>query len=199
LYFIQWYDMHQYGITSRGLVDYGPLAFSFAIVCLVAELAFAAGTIFRNEHQGQTLSSLAMLPQGIRRVAYQKLLGLVPALGASSLYLMLSLPLYVAWYEQEAHHPRRGGSDAVLGSAFYLAQVLFFLHLVAALSLRLKRGALPLAIGVEVLFFIFLTWLFGATIDEDAVVILITLVALAAAGFLHASILWRLDELAGEG
>ena len=42
----------------------------------------------RREHfpqrtPGQTLSSLAMLPQGIRRVAYEKLLGVVPSLCAA--------------------------------------------------------------------------------------------------------------------
>ena len=39
-------------------------------ICL--ELAFTLASIFRVERQWQTLSSLAMLPQGIQRVAYQK-------------------------------------------------------------------------------------------------------------------------------
>jgi hypothetical protein len=197
LFSIRWFNFRRNG-TTEDLVDFGAFAFGFAIICLVAELAFAASTIFRNEHQGQTLSSLAMLPLGIRRVAYQKALGLVPALGASTGYLFLSLPFFRAWIERNPEGFANTHDD-VLGCAFYFAQAIFFLHLVAALSLRLRRGALPLAIGIEVLLFAFAGWFFEGRIDGDSVVILLTLLPLAAAGFLHANIHWRLEELAGEG
>jgi hypothetical protein len=194
---IRWFNFRQSG-TSEDLVDFGAFALGFAIICVFAELVFAASTIFKNEHLGQTLSSLAMLPQGIRRVAYQKVLGLVPALGVSIAYLVMSLPLFGAWMERNASD-FSNGHDNVLGCAFYLAQAVFFLHLVAALSLRVRRGALPLAIGIEVLLFAFASWFFAGSIDTDSVIVLVILLSLAAAGFLHASIRWRLEELAGEG
>jgi hypothetical protein len=198
LFFLRWYSMRRYG-SSTGVLDFAPIAFLFSVICMVAELAFAAGTIFRNEHQGQTLSSLAMLPQGIRRVAYQKLLGVAPALGASGLYLVLSFPLFVASLRRDAaNYSPTTLSDVVLGCAFYLSQVLFFLHLVAALSLRLKRGALPLAIGFEILLFVFAGWFFGGSIDKDSVVIFITLVTFVVVGLLHINTHRRLEELAGE-
>ena len=41
--------------------------------------------------------------------------------------------------------------------AVIISVVLFFLHLVTFLSLYVKRGALPLAIGIQFLLFIFIS------------------------------------------
>jgi hypothetical protein len=75
--------------------DFAIGTFWIMVGFIFVELAFAAGSLFRNEHQGQTLSSLAMLPQGIRSIAYEKLLGVVPALFSAGAYLLLSVPLVI--------------------------------------------------------------------------------------------------------
>jgi len=199
LFFSEWFRVQE--AWPEFWRDFAPLALGFALMCVCAELAFVAGTIFRHEHQGQTLSSLAMLPQGLRRVAYQKLLGVAPALGAAGFYLLVSLLLFAVPFHPAGADIRDQQSiaDVAMGWAFYISQCLFFLHLVAALSLHVKRGALPLAIGFEVLFFIFLAWFFGPSLNETIVGIALILLALGATAFLHFSIGRRLETLAGEG
>jgi len=181
--------------------DFGVATFWMMLLFIGVELAFAAATIFRNEIQGQTLSTLAMLPQGLRRVAYQKLLGVIPALAAAGIYLVLSLPL-IAQPVHQILAEIRGGKptfDAVAAVSFVASQCLFFLHLVAVLSLYFKRGALPLAMGIEVLLYIFLGITVPFIVHDDNPFIPLTLITLGATAFLHAGIGRRLVTLAGEG
>ena len=131
------------------LNDFGAMMFGGMIGFMSVELAFAAASVFRVERQGQTLSSLAMLPQGVRRVAYDKVIGIIPSLAAAGIYILLSL-LFIAKdvYHTAEHFSLNSRDDrwALFGICFAAAQGVFFLHLVANLSLRVKRGALPLAI-----------------------------------------------------
>jgi len=171
--------------------------FWFMLLFIGVELSFAAAAIFRNERQGQTLSSLAMLPQGLRRVAYEKLLGVVPALAAAGTYLAVSLPLVA---EPFRHGIMENGTYMDWVMLSYLAsQGVFFLHLVVVFSLYVKRGALPLAIGCEVVIFI-LTGLFVAVLIRDVSgFILLTFFTLGATVFLHFHIGQRLAIVAAEG
>ncbi len=184
-----------------GWEEFGLGTYWIMLTFIGVELAFAASSIFRNEHQGQTLSSLAMLPQGIRRVAYEKLLGIGPALIAAGTYCALSLPLIHRlignlWREFDAD--RKGDWMALFAIALVVAQALFFLHLVAALSVRVKRGALPLAIGVQFML-IFLGGFSPALLFRDEGVIVLYLFAtIGATIFLHFNIGARLETLAAE-
>src|SRR5205823_2431348 len=110
--------------------DFGVGVFWFMVVFIGVELAFAAATIFRNERQGQTLSSLAMLPQGIRRVAYEKLLGIVPSLCAAGAYLILSLPLVAKPFLRTLSDVDWRDDFGWIFLSFSAAQAVFFLHLV---------------------------------------------------------------------
>ena len=176
---------------------FGLNMFFFMLLVIGVELAFAAASIFRNERQGQTLSSLAMLPQGLRRVAYEKLLGVVPALASAGIYLLLSLPL-VALPFHETMIEKGTFMEWVMVS-YFASQGLFFLHLVAVLSLYLKRGALPLALGSEVVIFM-LTGLFVAvTFRNVSGFVLLTLFTLGVTLFLHFHIGSRLEAVAAEG
>jgi hypothetical protein len=178
--------------------DFGVGTFWYMLFFFVAELAFAAAGIFRHEYQGQTLSSLAMLPQGIRRVAYEKCLGVLPSLAAAGLYLGLSAALVApAVYRHLERNPIDGPGE-LLGMVLFAAQVPFLLHLVAALSLHVKRGALPLAIGLYLVLWIFVGLLssLGGHFGSNTGWILA--VTLAATVFLHVHVGRRLETLAAE-
>lgn len=177
--------------------DFGIGTFWIMFGFIFVELAFAAGSIFRNEHQGQTLSSLAMLPQGIRSVAYEKLLGVIPSLFAAGAYLVFSMPLVVGPF---THALSQTSHDdfAFLFIFSTIAHGVFFLHLVTALSLYVKRGALPLAIGIHFLLFIFIGLTEAVLFRDEAGFFLMGFFTLGAALFLHVHIGNRLEMLAAE-
>ena len=177
--------------------DFGIGTFWIMIGFIFVELAFAAGSVFRNEHQGQTLSSLAMLPQGIRSVAYQKLLGIAPALFAAGAYLLLSVPLVAKPFAKvlaEISHE----DEFVLVLISFVSQGIFFLHLVTVLSLYVKRGALPLAVGIHFLLFVFMGLTEAVIFRDEAGWFLLSFFTLGAALFLHVHIGNRLETLAAE-
>ncbi len=181
--------------------DFGVGMFWLMAGFMGVELAFAAASIFRVERQGQTLSSLAMLPQGLRRVAYEKILGVVPSLCTAGTYMALSLPLisksiHELWRDFSWHSHRDFWQ--LVGIAFVGAQGVFFLHLVANLSLRVKRGALPLAIGSHLLLTIFCGISSVGMFRDESGLILLFILTIGATIFLHLNTGQRLVELAAE-
>ncbi|MEI9896561.1 MAG: hypothetical protein WDN28_22545 [Chthoniobacter sp.] len=178
--------------------DFGVGTFWIMIGFICVELAFAAATVFRNEHQGQTLSSLAMLPQGVRRVAYEKLLGVIPALFAAGAYLALSLPLVAGPFLQTLSRANLHDAGAWLFVSFAGLQVLLFLHLVTVLSLYVKRGALPLALGVHFLLGLFMSISSAFLFRDDSGFHVLTLLTVIAIVLIHRHIGRRLETLAAE-
>src|SRR5262249_30695973 len=157
--------------------------------------------IFRVERQGQTLSSLAMLPQGVRRVAYDKLLGIIPALGAAGFYMLLSLPFIAKdIFRIIGDFNINSQSDwlVLIGLLLVMAQAIFFLHLVANLSLRVKRGALPLAIAIHLLITAFMGLTTIGLLRDQSGPFFILLLTVGATIFLHVNTGQRLEELAAE-
>jgi hypothetical protein len=141
---------------SAGFKIMGFMAFALAM-----ELTFAAARNFRHERRWKTLSSLAMLPVSLRSVAYQKILAALLTLWPGILYFCIGLVcasatiwegIWKAWREH-SHMTGVSFSDIALGwFGLTILQALFFLHLVANLSLRVKWGAIPLAIALNYLF-----------------------------------------------
>ena len=181
--------------------NFGAGMFWFMLLFIFVELAFAAASIFRNEHQGQTLSSLAMLPQGIRRVAYEKLFGVLPSLAAAGFYLALSLPLVAGPFTNDMTEllGKNYALETILGFVFTGAQCVFFLHLVAMLSLYVKRGALPLAVGIHIVLLIFLsTASIVVSRNSVASTIFLLVLTLLTTAILHYHTGSRLETLAAE-
>lgn len=179
--------------------DFAIVTFWIMIGFIFVELAFAAGSLFRNEHQGQTLSSLAMLPQGIRSIAYEKLLGVVPALFSAGAYLLLSLPLVIKPFLRVMGETSRNSNDvAFLLLVSFVSQGIFFLHLVAVLSLYVKRGALPLAVGVHFILFLLMGLTESILFRDESGWVLLCFLTLGATLFLHVHIGQRLETLAAE-
>jgi len=177
--------------------EFGIGAFWIMLVFIFVELAFAASNLFRNEHQGQTLSTLAMLPGSMARIAYEKLLGIVPSLLAAGAYLAFSLPLVMKPFLRQMNSTS-AREEFWMASIFFTTQSLLFLHLVATLSLYVKRGALPLSIALQFLLYLFAMFVFAGSRNEEAFFYLLSLFALGAAGFLHVHLGYRLEALAAE-
>ena len=78
------------------------------------------------------------------------------------------------------------------------AQGIFFLCLTANLSLRLKRGALPLAIGIMFVLQMFLGIAMGAVFRSEWGFAPLTVLAVFGVLFLHHDTFQRLETLAAE-
>jgi hypothetical protein len=124
----------------------------------------------------------------------------VPSLAAAGIYLVLSLPLMAGPFHRPLLDAQfgRDDSEGVLMLFFLASQGLFFLHLVAVLSLYVKRGALPLAIGIQVLIFIFSGIFVSAFRAGNSGFVLLTWFGFGAAIFLHFHIGKRLATVAAE-
>lgn len=116
-----------------------------AIVGAVVEMSLCASRIFREEAHGRTLSGLLMLPRSLQEIAWTKvagcLLSLAPALGVL---------LIGALFDPDAF------ADVIsalgtLATWYYIGMFISFLHLTAHLSLVVRWGALPLALGIVVI------------------------------------------------
>ncbi len=120
----------------------------FALVLLAVMLAFGAANIFHEEVQWKTLSSLVILPISVLELIGRKVVGrlieVVPALG----FLVVGAGIYPAGVHDFVRNLSRDGT-AFLAFLFFIAQYLLFLHLVAYLSLIVKRWALPLAFVLQ--------------------------------------------------
>ena len=167
---------------------------------MVFELAFTAASIFKTERQGQTLSTLAVLPLSLRRIAWQKLTGTLPALiPAASYFLIGALCASKTILEALKHFPsEKEGFSILLGLAYGLGQSVVFLYLTANLSLRLKRGALPLALGIQFLVQMIAPPMIFAVVRDVAGLLPLLVFTVFAIALLHRNTFHRLEELAAE-
>ena len=147
---IAWYT----GPSRKQPVDWqylGAVAMVLMIVFLYIELIAHAARVFNSEFRWRTLSGLIVLPMSVRGLAYQKILGcflcFVPYLLWFLVGLFLAPGAFFDVIENLFTEP-----EGLIGVFQVLAQGLFFLHMIAFLSLVLKRGALALGL---------LIWIFG--------------------------------------
>ena len=182
------------------LEAFGFMTMVIAWWVLTFELAFIAASIFKTERQGQTLSTLAVLPMSLRRIAWQKLTGTLPTLiPAASYFLIGALCASKTILEALKHFPaEKEGFSILLGFAYAGGQYVVFLYLTANLSLRLKRGALPLALGIQFLVQMFVPAMFMAMASAEGGLVLLVFATVVAIGFLHHNTFGRLEALAAE-
>ncbi len=188
-----WIQRRWNSSTSYTEVGYFVLWISFIIACF--ELAFIAASVFRQERQWKTLSSLAMLPLSMRQIAYQKLLGCLPALIPSLCYLALGLFCVRADLQKSAFSG--WNADGVTALAYAVTQFILFLHVVAVLSLYLRRGALPAAIAIHFVWNM-MVGIMMAVAREGVMLFFLSIVCVVGAVVLHFHIGRRLEALAEE-
>ncbi len=183
--------------SNTGLIIGSSITYS-ALLIFAAELAFGAGRIFRAEIRGKTLAGLLGLPIPVARIAYQK----VGALLLSTAPVLLIAVVGVAYMAVNDSHDF---DEALAAKDFWLAiffigtQGLLFLHLIAYLSLYLKRLSLAVAVAM-----MFVGNMLGGTLaglifrfgPAYSAVVLYHCGLLALAAFLHVKIGGRLKQLA---
>lgn len=126
--------------------------FGCGLLWLIAEAAFAASRICACEVRDRTLSSLALLPHNLPVTMSAKISAFwpaaIPALGLIGLSLVAAF--LVALTSSRAVEMLSGMAGVMIFGSIALGYVFAMsylgVHLTAYLSLRMKRGALPLAI-----------------------------------------------------
>jgi len=175
--------------------ELGYFTLSIAGMILAIELAFIAASVLRHERRWKTLSSLAMLPMSMRRIAYQKILGCLPSLVPAATYIVVGL--IVVSDEFPRMPPPRWEPGAVIALAYAFTQGVLFLHVTATFSLYLRRGGLPAAIAAH---FVgnMLVGIVMAAAREESVLVVMTVLCIVLTGVLHVHIGRRLETLAEE-
>ena len=185
---------------SPKLAVFGFITMTITWWLLVVELAFIAASIFKTEWQGQTLSTLAVLPMSLRRIARQKLAGTLPALLPAACYFALGCLCALQEISETLGHIPTGkeGFAILAGLAYGVGQSVVFFYLTANLSLRIPRGALPLAIGIQFVVQMIVPSMVFAVIRDVGALIPLLIFTGVAIGFLHHNTFQRLEALAAE-
>lgn len=127
-------------------VDIEDLGGTTMIAMLIAgciEISLVAGRVFNLENRWKTWATLRMLPKALPEIAYSKVAGSLLTLGPALAVMGIGACMYPEGFLDFC-------SDAIQEWGVWVAVLVFgfFIHLVALLSLYVKWGALPLAIGI---------------------------------------------------
>ncbi len=176
------------------------MLFAFSV-----EGAFVAARVFRQERRWKTWSSLAMLPVSTGRIAFEKLVGCFLACWPALIFLIAGVVIVAPEVYRELiknySRPDAFGGQfewmAIGAIGYTFLQVIFFYYLVADLSLRLKWGALPLALALTYIGTMFMTMM-GFLMFKDGAFVLLILGAIGGIAFLQFDIIRRLEHIAAE-
>ena len=186
------------GTSSRLARSSAPIGMCFwGVAWLLAEAGFAASRIGACEVRDRTLSSLAVLPQSMRLTMGEKAACcwrvFTPALVFCGVSLLTALVAAVS--EQQANKVLAAVVSTVffggISFLYIFSMSCLGVHLTAYLSLRVKRGALPLAVIICLASGIFIAIPCLGWIGVPAAAIIVGL-------NLRTKIFERLDELAAE-
>ncbi|MEZ5327567.1 MAG: hypothetical protein R3F19_21155 [Verrucomicrobiales bacterium] len=129
---------------------YGFFVFWISLFLAVLQLWLLAGRIFREEIRWQTLSSLAMLPTSMRRIAYQKVAAALTVVLPIVAFLVIGLLMEMDDFMDFLAGVLSGnGEESVAffcGIFYAIGQVVLGTHLIAWLSIQLKWGAFALGV-----------------------------------------------------
>ena len=127
--------------------EFSPQLFAVGAFWLIAEIGFIASRICAVEVRDKTLSSLALLPQDLPQTFREKMNGCRRCLAPSG--ALLGFAMLTAIIGAFGHAWQNAALAVVFGSmsfAYAFAMTYLGACLTLYLSLRMKRGALPLAI-----------------------------------------------------
>ena len=172
-----------------------------SLVVTALSLAAETARVFQEEIRWKTLSSLVLLPVSVRELAYRKVAGILTGtlpLLAGFVLGMLLIPKEVGEFLDDiCREPVAFGWFILV-----ILQFILFLHLVAFLSLVLKRGALVLAFVIQYLggtFCLSFSGLFFMVPGGPGAGCLVAIMLCAlATGVLHHAIGLRLARVAAE-
>ncbi|MGK0184454.1 MAG: hypothetical protein ACI9R3_000220 [Verrucomicrobiales bacterium] len=135
--------------------SYGLVVFWVSLLIGVLQLGLLAGRIFREEIRWQTLSSLAMLPTSMRRIAYQKVAAALLVVLPFAVFALVGLVLSAqdaGGFLGDIFSSNLEGIFIFFCLLFYaIGQILLATHFIALLSLYLKWGAFALGVFAMVI------------------------------------------------
>lgn len=123
--------------------DIGATFLWVSLLLLFLELVALSGRIFGEERKWQTLSAIVVLPYTPRQIVWRKALGCGLGLLPYAVWILVGAVL-------AGHGFAKFLGEAVkeVGFWFFLAYFLLFFHLIAYISLIIKRGAVLLAFAI---------------------------------------------------
>lgn len=175
------------------------ICFGVSSFVFVLSLAVDAARIFKNERRDQTLSSLALLPNSIRHLVWEKARGCFAT--SWPLVMMISISLAVLAVEllpetlrEITRYPRNALYAVAVPTCFTISAALLPLS-IAWMSLRVRWGGFPLGLTA---------WFLGNQIAvgicmwtfRDGSLVVLPLTGIIVGGLLLANILQRLEILA---
>jgi len=137
--------MYYAGFMYRGmhLPDYGAAIVVTSLALAACELALFASRIFNEELKWNTLGVTLMMPRSPTRIAYGKLVGCLLTMVPSVVCCLVGTALAPKFVGEHIVTPETWGGVVAFAA---------FLHVTAFLSLYVKWGALPAAIGIVFIF-----------------------------------------------
>ncbi|MCB1094662.1 MAG: hypothetical protein KDN22_03690 [Verrucomicrobiae bacterium] len=145
-----WAEPVSFDRFTRTMSGYGFFVFWISLFLAVLQLWLLAGRIFREEIRWQTLSSLAMLPTSMRRIAYQKVAAALTVVLPIVAFLVIGLLMEMDDFMDFLAGVLSGnGEESVAffcGIFYAIGQVVLGTHLIAWLSIQLKWGAFALGV-----------------------------------------------------
>jgi hypothetical protein len=163
----------------------GEMTMVFSAMLFGLELTLVASRIFGVERRMLTLSGLTGLPRKTGWLIWSKVAGCLPALLPSAALFAIGFVIYIESYAILGISGDRRwdlSEQEIIILAYVVSQILLGAVLIALLSLRMRRGALPAGIAAMTVWNI----LVGVVVDsvgrgdEEALILAFTVVCLIA-------------------
>lgn len=178
-------------------VGQGSMVFALGLFGL--ELALLASRIFGDERRALTLGGLVGLPRTTGWLIRQKLLGCIPVLLPSTALVAVSFWLSSRSWLIDGNWTIRDLNHEVVVAIFYiLTQVVLLPLIIAYLSLRIRRGAMPAGVAILTVgnILTFVLAVIGSGRDAEAALIFMAFIEWLIAIFLIAQIFLRIPQAA---
>ncbi len=149
--FERWVDHHWNPDSERIWRDTGAVTMVLATWLFSLEIGLVASRIFGDERRNLTLGTLMTIPKTTGWIIRQKILGCWPAVIPSIVLFASGCWLESHWNDYDDRLPwERVNRDGWLLTCYVASQAVLLPVLIAWLSLKLRRGAMPAGIAIMV-------------------------------------------------
>lgn len=128
-------------LSRNNAQGYAVFMFVVTAIMLTGDLAFQATQVFRDELRAKTWPALVMLPVSLSAVGYRLALGCLPGVAPHAVSLLVAAALGGKMFLEFLDE----GILTVFG-AMVISGGVCFIHLSALFSLRMRRGAMGVAL-----------------------------------------------------
>lgn len=148
VYGFQWFVVDEFRAAPDFWHRVGELCIVFATGLFALEVGLLASRIFGDERRSLTLGSLISLPRSTGWLIRQKLRGCVAVVLPSVVLFAVGVWLEESWRSWNGIRSIHMSDEDWMAVLYITSQALLLPVLIANLSLRLRRGALPAGIAI---------------------------------------------------